>query len=65
MSDPIALIDKITTDTMYYHQSTNKQKLKYFREAKIWEFNDHTYRKNCKLLPMKEVPTGTRIIDDI
>ena len=50
---------------LYYHQAMKHPDLKQFREAMIKEFKENTYRKHWKVLPIKEVPTGTRIIYSI
>ena len=65
MLDPIIFIAKYEADMMYYHQATKKSFQKKLREAMVKELNNHTRRKDWKVVTIKEVPTGTRILDAI
>ena len=65
MSYLIAFMENSEADTMYYHQAMIQLDRNQFRESMVKEFNNHTKRKHCKVVPMNDVTTVTRILYSI
>ena len=69
MNNPIAFMAASTPqgdkDTMYFHQAMREPDSEQFQMAMIKEFKDHCTRNHWELAKVKNVPTGTRILDAI
>ena len=63
MSDSIEFMEKYEADTIYYNQAMKQTYRNQWMEEMVKEVKNHTKRKNWKLVPIKEVPTGTGILD--
>ena len=65
MRDPIAFLASSDKDTMYYHEAMKQPDKRYFQEAMVKEFLDHSKRKHWELCRKQDVPKGTKILDSI
>eukprot|EP00957_Ditylum_brightwellii_P013342 1007879-Ditylum_brightwellii.AAC.1 len=63
MNDLIAFAAKHDPDTMYFHQAIKQPDDPQFVEAIVKEINGHTERGHWQLIPIEEVPKGTKILD--
>jgi len=65
MDDPVAFLSKSCGDTMYFHQAMRQPDREQFIEAVVKEVNDHTKNKHWELIPIEEVPEGTKVLDSV
>ena len=65
MDDPIAFKASADPDTMCYHQAMRAPDKGHFVTAMIKEVEDHVQRKHWELIPISEVPPGTKILDSV
>ena len=62
MADPIAFAASLDPDIMYLHKAMRQPDKKEFVQAMIDEVTTHTERGHWKIIPITEVPTGTKIL---
>jgi hypothetical protein len=62
MSDPIAFAASSDPDIMYLHEAMREPDKKQFVQAMIDEVTTHTERGHWKIIPITDVPTGTKIL---
>ena len=65
MPDPIKFIAKNDADTMNYYQPMKYPDQKKFMEKMVKDLNNHTEINHWKVLTVKEVTTGNKILGDI
>jgi hypothetical protein len=65
MTDPIAFKASTDPDTMYYHEAMAAPDRHQFITAIIKEVNAHIENNHWALVPIEEVPKGTKILDSI
>eukprot|EP00957_Ditylum_brightwellii_P200990 15321019-Ditylum_brightwellii.AAC.1 len=63
MDDPIAFAAKHDPDSMYFHQAVKQPDASTFIEAIVNEINGHIVRGHWQLIPIEDVPKGTKILD--
>ena len=63
MDDTIAFKASGDPDSMHYHQAMRAPDKGHFINAMIKEVEDHVQRKHWELIPISEVPPGTKILD--
>ena len=62
MSDPIAFAASSDPDIMYLHEALKQPDKKEFIQAMVNEVTTHTTRGHWKIIPISEVPNGTKIL---
>ena len=62
MADPIAFAASADPDVMYLHEAMKQPGKKEFVKAMINEVTTHTERGHWKIIPVSEVPEGTKIL---
>ena len=62
MADPIAFAASSDPDIMYLHEAMKQPDKKQFVKAMIDEVTTHTERGHWKIVPITEVPSGTKIL---
>ncbi len=62
MADPIAFAASADPDTMYLHEAMKQPDKKEFVQAMVDEVTTHTDRGHWKVIPIGEVPSGTKIL---
>jgi Reverse transcriptase (RNA-dependent DNA polymerase) len=62
LADPIALAASLDPDIMYLHKAMRQLDKKEFIQAMIDEVTMHTQKGHWKIIPVKEVPSGTKIL---
>ena len=62
LADPIAFAASADPDTMYLHEAMRQPDKREFIQAMIDEVTTHTKRGHWKIIPIEEVPEGTRIL---
>ncbi|KAI2496817.1 hypothetical protein MHU86_17696 [Fragilaria crotonensis] len=62
MADPIAFAASSDPDIMYLHEALKQPDRKHFIQAMVDEVTTHTERGHWKLIPISEVPSGTKIL---
>ena len=65
MDDPICFKASSDPDTMYYHQAMKAQDKENFIKAIVKEINAHISNKHWEMVPLTEVPEGTKILDAV
>ena len=65
MCDPIAFKATEYPDNMYYHQALRAPDKDEFLKAIIKEVNDHIDGNHWELVPVSEVPKGTKVLDSV
>jgi hypothetical protein len=65
MEDPIAFSATSDADTLYYHQAMQAPDKAQFRLAMEQEVDDHEAREHWTVIPKKDVPYGTRILQAV
>ena len=65
MTDPIAFKASTDPDTMYYHEAMAAPDRQQFITAIIKEVNAHIENNHWALVPIEDVPQGTKILDSI
>eukprot|EP00957_Ditylum_brightwellii_P026437 1999756-Ditylum_brightwellii.AAC.1 len=65
MDDPIAFAAKHDSYTMYLHQLVKQPDAPQFVEVIIKEINGHIERGHWQLIPIEDVPNGSKILDDV
>eukprot|EP00957_Ditylum_brightwellii_P069184 5253670-Ditylum_brightwellii.AAC.1 len=63
MDDPIAFAAKHDPGIMYFHQAVKQPDAPQFVETTVEEINGHIERGHWKLIPIEDVPKGTKILD--
>jgi hypothetical protein len=64
-SDPIAFASSNDPDTMYYHQAMRQPDRDEFVKAIIKEVNGHIEGDHWEMIPLDEVPKGTKVLDAV
>ena len=62
MSDPIAFAASSDPDIMYLHEAMKQPDKREFVQAMVDEVTTHTERGHWKIIPILDVPTGTKIL---
>ena len=62
MTDPIAFAASSDPDIMYLHEAMKQPDKREFVQAMVDEVTTHTERGHWKIIPISEVPTGTRVL---
>ena len=62
MADPIAFATSSDPDVMYLHEAMKQPDRKQFVQAMIDEVTTHTNRGHWKIIPISQVPRGTKIL---
>jgi hypothetical protein len=62
MADPIAFAASSDPDIMYLHEAMRQPDKKQFVQAMIDEVTTHTEKGHWKIIPITEVPKGTKIL---
>jgi Reverse transcriptase (RNA-dependent DNA polymerase) len=62
MADPIAFAASSDPDIMYLHEAMTQPDKREFVKAMVDEVTTHTERGHWKVIPIKDVPTGTKIL---
>ena len=62
MADPIAFAASSDPDIMYLHEAMKQPDRKQFVQVMIDEVTTHTTRGHWKILPISQVPEGTKIL---
>jgi hypothetical protein len=62
MNDPIAFAASSDPDIMYLHEAMKQPDKKEFVKAMVDEVTTHTERGHWRVLPIKDVPAGTKIL---
>eukprot|EP00957_Ditylum_brightwellii_P161074 12263570-Ditylum_brightwellii.AAC.1 len=65
IDDPIAFAAKHDPDTMYFHQAIKQPDAPHFVEAIVKEIKGHIERGHWQLIPIEDVPKGTKILDTV
>ena len=62
MADPIAFAASADPNTMYLHEAVRQLDKKEFAQVMVDEVTTHTERGHWKIIPIEEVPEGTKIL---
>ena len=62
ISNPMAFLDEMQGDTMYFHQAMSQEDSCDFVDSVVKEFNGHVENAHWKLIPIESVPEGTNIL---
>lgn len=62
MADPIAFAASTDPDIMYLHEAMKQPDKNEFVQAMVDEVTTHTDRGHWKIVPVSEVPSGTKIL---
>ena len=65
MDDRIAFKAIGDPDTMCYHQAMRAPDRRQFVGAMIKEVEDHVQRKHWEIIPISQVPKGTKVLDSV
>jgi hypothetical protein len=62
MTDPIAFAASSDPDIMYLHEAMKQDDKKEFVQAMVDEVTTHTEKGQWKIIPISDVPSGTKIL---
>ena len=62
VDNPIDFVASTDQDAMYYHQVMSEPDWEHFQESVQKEINDHKSNHHWKVIPIKEVPEGLKIL---
>ena len=65
MLDPIAFKATGNPDDLYYHQALKEPDKEDFLKAIVTEINNHIEGNHWEMVPIEEVPKGTKILDSV
>ena len=65
MHNPIAFKATSDPDTLYFHQAMSAHDWHNFVDAIVKKINGHAEKNHWELVPLREVPKGTDILDSV
>ena len=63
MQEPVVYMMSANPDIMYLHETMKAPDRDQFKRAMDQELQDHIADKHWEVVPRKEVPKGTRVLD--